>query len=724
MASTDDLWEGVEDGGGSKDPIKPLWSINLKSDMEIISWFKNAMEYLEDEVNQEAERWKRNLMLYKGDHFAETAVKVPRDRLQNQQGSLAPTKYVFNDTYEIVEQWVSKMSGFKGNVSIAPANDENKDRNMARIAEDVVQYLSYVNNTDSLLEKMARHVRIFGEVYMKVFWDPSKGPLHPDFKRAKEEGVQVKFKSEEGEDIYVETALHVGDVAYEVIAPWRVFTLPVTDWNDAECVIIEYRKDIDRVEAEYQDKKIDFRSPGETGGETFKAPKDNKVRFFEVWHKGTDLLDSGRLIKIVGSTVLENGPHPYSHKQLPLIRLTDIDVPGEFRARSTVDNVGPLNVLRNKTSYLISKAMAIGAHLKWIAPKGSTNIARLGNTATIVEYSGGVPPRLEMPRTTTPDMFQFRTDLRQDIERVSGIHSVSRGEPPPGIRAGIALQFLEEQENQRANSAIIKHNTMIREMWKHTLALAGDFYDESDGRLINILGKNNQYKVRDLRDVDLSTPFDIRVQNSSSLPDSKAGKVQSIIDLKQAFPDLVPDSQVADILDLAQPDKFITWVSVAIRKAESENDLMLEGEEIAEPQNFEEHISHWQTHMKLIQSSNFSKVPREIQEKVFEHIESHEYLMYLQTTAITGQGMSQKLQALDGWPAFFVIPDPTPEATEQTEEEMMPQEAQPQGAPQQAGPQVPQGAAPVMLQMAQAPRRRIALKTMPDGTKVAETLED
>lgn len=720
MATVDDLWNDVDDSGKSKEPIRPLWAINLKSDLEIINWFKNTFNYIKDEQEHAADKWKRNLQLYKGEHAIDSGVKIPRDRIQNTQSSLSPTRYAFNDTYEIVEQWVSKMTGFKGNVSIAPANDENKDRNMARIAEDVVKYLSYVNNMEAYQEKLARYVRIFGEIYFKVFWDPAKGPLHPDYVKAREEGTQLKIKGDDGEDIYIDTALHVGDVGYEILAPWRVYVFPVEDWSEAECVIIEYRQDIDRVKAMYQDKKINFSIPGETSDTQYQAPRDNKVSVFEIWHAGTDLLESGAYIKIVGSTILENTPHPYSHKQLPIIRLTDIDVPGQFRAMSTVDNVGPLNILRNKTSYLISKAMAIGSHLKWIMPKGAVTVSSLGNSATVVEYTGGVPPRLEMPRTTTPDMFQFRNDLRQDIERISGVHGVSRGEPPPGIRAGIALQFLEEQENQRANSAILKHNAMIREIWRHTLAIAGDMYDESDGRLINILGKNNQYKVRDLRDVDLSTPFDIRVQNSSSLPDSKAGKVQSIIDLKEAFPDLVPNNQVADILDLAQPDKYIDWVAVAIQKAESENDRLLEGEEVAEPKNFEEQITHWQTHMKVIQSANFDKVPEKVQQMVFDHILAHEYLMYMQTTKVNGAGMSQKLQALEGWPAFFEIPEPDMEAAQA--QSGVPPEQMAEGAPQ---PGQQPGQSPVVVNVGpQQSKGRVVLKTGPDGQKYAERVDE
>lgn len=666
MSNLNELWNGISEEDRASQPIKPLWSLNLEDEMAIIQWFKNTMTYVEKDQEEEARRWIRNLKIYKGDHFSSKTEKYPRsDEAIVRNKKRAHSRYVFNDTFEIIEQWVSKMTGFKGNVSISPANDEHKDRQAARMAEDIVKYLSYTNNVESLQEKMARFARIFSEVYMKICWDDSKGAVHPDYKKAVDKdgkGKRVKLVTSEGEEIWLDAAQHIGDVDFSVVPPWQVFTPPCNCWREVDYVIIEERVDIDRIEAEYSDKMINLAHWKGDGGTAFTRPMDNQIQVYNIWHRKMDLLEDGRFIKIVGHTVLENTIHPYNHGRIPLVRLTDIDIPGEFRARSTVDNVGPLNMLRNKTSFLITKAMAEGSHLKWIAPKGSVNVINLGNTGTVVEYSGGVPPRLEMPRTTTPDMFQFRTDLRQDMERVSGVHGVSRGEPPPGIRAGIALQFLEEQENQRANSSILKHNAMIREVWKHALALVGQFYDESDERMINILGSNKQYEVKDLRGIDLSTPFDIRVQNASSLPDSKAGKIQSLIDLRETFgPGFVPDKQVADMIDLGQPEKYINWVTAASQKAEWENTQAIDGRDLPDPEPWEEQISHWQIHMKMIQSANYAKMPANIQAEIQKHIEAHELLMYEETTKITGTQMSQKLQALDGWPAFFEVPEPEPE---------------------------------------------------------------
>ena len=145
------------------------------------------------------------------------------------------------------------------------------------------------------------------------------------------------------------------------------------------------------------------------------------------------------------------------------------------------------------------------------------------------------------------------------MEQIGGVYGVSRGAPPPGIRAGIALQFLEEQELQRANTSIVKHNNFIVEVNEMAIAVAGDYYktdEEGTNRLVRILGPNSQYQIKTLEKVNLSGPYTVHIQNTTALSDSRAGRTQQVIDLAQNIPGLLSREQIADLLDLGAPEKF------------------------------------------------------------------------------------------------------------------------------------------------------------------------
>jgi hypothetical protein len=123
---------------------------------------------------------------------------------------------------------------------------------------------------------------------------------------------------------------------------------------------------------------------------------------------------------------------------------------------------------------------------------------------------------------------------------------------------------------------------------------------------------------------------------------------------------MLPREQVLDMLDLANDQKFYDLGTVAVQAAEHENELMLESKPVQPPERYEEHIVHWQSHVKFIQTRSFKEdVPPEIKELYFDHIAAHEYFMLEKTQEPTVSPVFvQKLQALEGLPLFMLVRPP------------------------------------------------------------------
>ena len=228
-------------------------------------------------------------------------------------------------------------------------------------------------------------------------------------------------------------------------------------------------------------------------------------------------------------------------------------------------------------------------------------------------------------------ILQKHTDLEILYEMNWGkymVSKVSRGQPPKGVTAAVALQFLNEQEQERNHSAVIKHNDMIKDLAKMTIAVCGDYYDPDDGRMLRIVGKNNKYSIRHFDSAHLSKNYDVRLELGSSLPESKAGKVQRIVEVMQMKPDLLSNERWIDLLDLGHSDKMNSLITVSVRAAESENEDILAGRFVGDPEDFEDHIAHWKVHTKAIQERSFKEeCPPEYREELLEHIAVHEFLM-------------------------------------------------------------------------------------------------
>ena len=253
---------------------------------------------------------------------------------------------------------------------------------------------------------------------------------------------------------------------------------------------------------------------------------------YSFYHKNTEFVEDGAIIKFTKDAILEK-EEGFVHGELPIIRLTDLDVPDVLNGISRYETVGPMQRMHNNLSSLLAKSIYLGAHPKWMMPRGAAKIETLGNDSTVVQFQGPVAPVLVTPNPMSGDAFAFRDKVKEEMQVVYGSHGISRGEIPEGITAASALQFLNELESERASTDIAKHGFMIKDLAKMTVAVAGEYYDTQDGRMVRIVGENNQYLIRHFDAAHLHKSYDIRFDNSTGLPDTKSAKIQRILEAMQ-----------------------------------------------------------------------------------------------------------------------------------------------------------------------------------------------
>ena len=650
--------------------IKPLWTTEFEDDDEFLKWAKQAMDALRDDHRERTERDMRNRDFYMGLQSMSVGKEgIPRDREGRPLDKFA--RVTINRCFEMIQQWVAKMTRFAPAIAVIPPNQEYNDRISAKLAKEFIDYLFYINDADSALEDVARSVRIDGETYLFVDYDRTKGDYHPDSIAARSLGLRVplldqdgnQIQSESNEPLFIEKAHRVGEVDYDLVQRRFVLLQPKTKYKDCEWMIRISSADVDELKAKYPDKAdmLDVKTGANSFAlDMFHADSEwNEVLQFELIHKSTEFLDSGRYVKFTENAVLENRPRTDSLKEeFPCARLTDVDVPGMLHGHSFLEQIMLLQVMYNNLTSIAYTNMALGAHLYWMVPaQGNVDIKKLRNGASVIKFNGGLAPTLQQYRTVGPELFQSIQFVGDQIQNLSGIHGVSSGQIPPGIEAGVALAFLEEQENQRANTDIKKHNAFIKKLARLSLAVAGDNYSSDDGRTIRIVGKNNAFSIKALDVAKLGGPYDIRVQRTTALSESKSGRLSQILALESRFPGKMPWEQVADMLDLANEEKYYNLATSALRAAERENEAMAEGRSIKAPERWEDHLVHWDTLLRFMQTSNFKEdVPDTIKTLFIDHGIGHEFFMW--ELAKENPTFAQKLLNFSNFPAFTLAPIP------------------------------------------------------------------
>lgn len=627
-----------------KIPLHPLWTVkDWKSKEGKARWFKDTFPGLQRRSEDRIRDMKNNLAWYMGEYneLLEYQVRMPGS---NRVVPL-PRKLVhkaINHLWRITEERVAHMARFKPSIVAVPHDEEVGDRSKAKLSELIVKQIFDINNYTSKQEAVDRWAAVFGEMYVSIEFDANVGD------KKVSEGGKVK-KDEKGK---IE---RFGDVTLKLKEPFFVYPWPKRYWEDVH-TIIEIEKLLHKEEA--REKFGDIGD--ETGGTKlfeFTDLEDEKdsdeVILYRVIIKPHEFMPEGLVFRVINNKVVEEfDKYPFTAEDFPYERLTDIDAPARLHGTSFYQHLIPIQYEYNKMTSLLLQNLFLTAHPKIFMPEGSAKIESMGNMATVVRYSGPVAPDIRTFPASPPELYAFREGYREEMGQIGASHGVSRGEPPPGIRAGIALQFLEEQERELRSTAIRKKNEFIRRVAKKVIGTAGDYYRTDDERIIRIVGVNNQYELKSLKGSQLSGNYDFVIQNASALAESKTGKIAQMIELRNTFgPTFISDDLAAEVLEFGSIEKVYDIKTAARRSAEAENENMVQGIAVTPPTRWEELLTHYNTHMIFIQSRYFKQdVPEKFKQLFFDHIEQTE--VFMEVVASQNPLFAQALQTLPGYPAF------------------------------------------------------------------------
>lgn len=591
----------------------PFFKVLEENDEKAIHrWLKATVQDLEQEAQERSTTQKDNLMIYRG------IVNIKNSRTTDRDSNIRRlnkvSKFMVNHLYDLTETKVSQMTRIKPDIEVLPASGEWEDRTSAKVVQLVVKHLWYINNVDYMVQQMHRHARIFGESYLFPVWNPSKGDLHPAYVQAKQMGINGPV-------------VKTGDIAFELELPWRVFLQRKEAYKDCEYVFRAKLHPIENIKREYPDKEIkDAGSFNKFDLDTLEEKLiEDQIIVWELFHKKTEYVEEGAYFKFTNDVILESSGiiNQFSDMEhgLACIRLTDLDVPGRLNGVSRYETIAPIQKMYDNINTLIAKNIYLGAHAKWVMPRGAVKIEQLGNDNTVMQYQGSVPPSLVAHPTTAPEVFNYRESLKQDMQVIYGSHGVSRGEVPPGVTATSALQFLNELETARATTDVSKHGFLIKEIAQKTISTVGQNYKTDDGRLLRIVGKDNSYMIKHFDAAHLEKDYNVHFENSSGLPETKSAKYQRILDAMQRAPQMLSPERWSDLLDLANTEKLNNILTSAVQCADSENEDILAGRQYADVQEWEEHIIHWESHAQIMQSRQFKEeVIPENREKMKDHL--------------------------------------------------------------------------------------------------------
>lgn len=682
----------------------PLWALELdkkSGEDSIADWFKSMHKHVTTRDVEALNLAEENHSVFKtGSSAPMTSVAANNNVVSISDGD-SHIRLDINHLYDIIELNVSNFSGRPTVFEAIPTSStEHSKTAKAHNAKQLLDTLFYDNKFDVKHKPRAiRNALTYGEGYVLVHWDDRKGEPHPDsdlthsIPIVDETGLA---KDSSGKIRELRRDIRTGDVAYKHYFMSQVFFETADSVDDSDWVLLVDTVDVNKLRLRHADKAKDIKVTSdelllEKLAMSSKGMR-NKVVVYTLYHRATDGLPNGKMILATPETVLFKGDMPFEKlnkkRKLPIARLTDADVEGELRGRAItiMENGKDIQTqMGNLLTDILHKIASLPPVLD--VPLGSElddDELRSGELI-IVRSDGntGGPKYLTADGDLQSKLALYQT-LQRELHMVVGLQGITRGGAAPSntrIESGDQFDTVRNQQTQRAATMFNKIDQFLVDIAEITLDIATDMYEDDEERVVKVFGEHNQYTIDKLNLSDIDVPVDITVQRAVGIPDSWGDKINFIKFMTELGLPL-DRKEIANLLNVPQPQKYLDSVDMATNDARKENEDMMNGKTIPSPQPYEDLLAHYAAHLQHLQNPSiratmpetydltmFSEIADEEMTpgmKLLQHVNATEMLMSNSMLAHPPSGIPEVPSFSDlvqqRFPQFPVIfnPQPTP----------------------------------------------------------------
>lgn len=261
----------------------------------------------------------------------------------------------------------------------------------------------------------------------------------------------------------------------------------------------------------------------------------------EYWETPGDYFKEGRLILSVGGAVAYDGKFPdgifpYS----PLF-----DTPGPFTpyGRACVNTlISPQNVINRQWSAIVAQGDAdgIGRYVSWAIPGVPDQITSSSNRVIQVPMRTSAANRpisdifqRIQPGQVSPDRWNLIEQAKTAMFDVGAFHEVTRGQIPPGLDSGVAIERLLESEAGSLKQSVDSLKRTFITWARHQLTIAKRNYGADESRWIPVDRPDLDYMVESVNGLRLPDPETITLDLENFRPQSEAAMRAEVKELMQ-----------------------------------------------------------------------------------------------------------------------------------------------------------------------------------------------
>lgn len=397
-----------------------------------------------------------------------------------------------------------------------------------------------------------------------------------------------------------------------------------------------------------------------TGGDQLMSAEPiattDAILLSEYWEPPSETLPSGRLIVLAGDEVLYDDELPQGI--VPYVPLYDERRPFDAYGRGTVnDLIGPQKVVNKMSSLILQELRAEGTG-QWMGfdlpgvfdQISNVSQAHIRVPVTTQAMAIGLDKLIaHVPKSQINQAWvQMREMAKATLFDIGAYHEIQRGQVPPGVDSGVAVQHLMEAEAAQLADTVRTLKQSFIQWGRHQLTLARWGYGENEARWLKSDRDDLGFLLQDVTGADLPDPEQIDIDLDGFEPASRAAYRADILNLMEK--QMIPPNVGLKLLDLGRGIKGAYESETRhYAKARAENLAMEQGEvQVITPPGEEgglglpilmnldgspflltkddNHELHVERHLELALDT---KKPWPLRQLVLGHIESHRQAMQM-----------------------------------------------------------------------------------------------
>lgn len=588
-------------------------------------------------------QWWENLATWTGDLWAEYDVAI--NRLVETKRENHKVRLPVNLAQPVVRTEYAKLIKNRPIIDVVAKSNEKMDLNAADVGDKILNnYAEQQFHLPKVRRRALQWVLVcgLGGIFVdydetllgetEVLVDPQGNPIFdPDMIKSVQRHYRDKHRKPK-----TMTIPH-GDLRIKPVSPFQlVWDFSQLFIEDASWLIVSETYDVDEVWRRWE-VEVSGSSKAMPGvmerrmmsrfdlSDKIEWKEGGTQQLVEVHRMfirpGHRYFENGAEIVFTEDDIIDSSNYPYSHGELPVSMMGHVPMPASQHPMSILQQIKPVVLEISKTESQMVENRNLMSNPPWIEFRQNRIDGEIQNKPGMrltVDYMPNVP---EPHPIEMPDLPQYVKDLpailKEHVLEISGQGETSQGRVPAGARSGVAIAYLQEEDDTKLGPTVQEYEEMIERVAGQILWSIAQYYDAP--RTITIYRRNSEPEVFDFIGTMLSGVEGVKVQTGSALPRSKAAKQQFILDLWDRKLEQDP-RKVREMLELSSGDPD-EW-EIDMQQAEREMMKLRKGEPTPVLEWYN-HPAHHYVHRRFMKSADFEDLDPKAQQVMMEHDQEH-----------------------------------------------------------------------------------------------------